>query len=771
MKKVFITTFLLLTIDFCPAQATFWLTRSNKPNIILILTDDLDARSIEFMPQLQTLLTREGVTFVNSFATTTICCPSRASILSGQYTHNHQVIANMPPAGGFQKFYDLRLERSTIATWLQTAGYRTAFVGKYLNRYPENQPSTYVPPGWNEWYAHHKGPNYFNFKLNENGRVVQYGSEPEHYRTDVEARKALEFIYRSISAGAPFFLYFAPFAPHDDANSNGNIPPVPAPRHANEFAGMKAPRPPSFNEEDVSDKPKYVSNRPRLVETGISAIIDERYPKRLQTMLAVDEMISQLISTLKDRGVLENTYIFFMSDNGYHLGEHRLPAGKSTAYEEDIRVPLIVRGPGVPAGRVLEHFALNIDLAPTFAELAEVMPPKFVDGRSLMPLLVNSPPPVEAWRQDFLVEYLDPSTPETNYAAVRTRDYKYVEWNTGEKELYDLRNDPYELLSLHNTAEPALLAQLSSRVHELKNCAGINCLTAYHGDLDLNGKVTPVDALLILKQIVGKTTFCNQQLLNANVSLDTTVSALDASLILRYSTGLIERLPFAPAHDSLRGSFSLVTDNQEVKFGQTVEVSLNLDTDSHLYAFEGTIDFNSDKLTLDTLLWSPSVQELTIQTNAIPGRISVAAAADSLLRILKGPLATLRFIVNHSFRDDSTIVTVRRWRWDEDFIMENIAAVTFFRRKEMPKEFVLHQNNPNPFNSTTSMTYQLPIAAKVTLSIYNVAGQLIETLVDKHQDAGYHSAVWKARNVNSGLYFYRLKVADYTVVKKCLVLK
>lgn len=461
---------LLLALAFSPACRPIEPVSAppGRPNIVLIVTDDQDAGSIAYMPQVTALLADRGTTFADFFVTDPLCCPSRASILRGQYAHNHQVLKNEAPLGGFQRFHDLGHESSTIATWLKAVGYRTAFFGKYLNGYPGEQ-KTYVPPGWDEWAAVLDWTFYFDYRINENGRIVSYGSRPEDYQTDVLTRKVSDYVQQA-AGGRPFFIYLAPVAPH--------APSTPAPRHRHQFAGVKVPRPPSFNEADVSDKPGWVRGRGRLNPNEI-VWMDRLYRKRLRSLLAVDEMLAGLIGALTRAGTLERTYILFTSDNGYHLGQHRLSHGKGTAYEEDIHVPLIVRGPGVPSGQVLEHFALNIDLAPTIAELAGTPAPTFIDGRSLVTLLGGNPPVRADWRQAFLVEsFADPAGTTPGFQALRTREYHYVEYVTGERELYDLRADPHELESLHATADATLLTQLASALAALRRCAGASCRAA-----------------------------------------------------------------------------------------------------------------------------------------------------------------------------------------------------------------------------------------------------------------------------------------------------
>ena len=491
MRVLFASVVLLSLIVMGPGVPASSRAQGARPNIIFILTDDLDTRSIAVMPRLKTHLADAGVTFVNFFVTTALCCPSRASILRGQYVHNHRTYTNTPPAGGFEIFKGLGREQSTAATWLRAAGYRTVLMGKYLNGYPERSNPTYVPPGWDEWYSPARG-GYANFTytMNENRRLVEYGSRPEDYMTDVLARTAVDVIRRSAQDGRPFFIYLATYAPH--------APATPAPRHAGAFAGVTAPRPPSFNEADVADKPQWLRNRSPLTERQIAAI-DTQHRSRLQSLLAVDELIGGLVDALRASGQLDRTYIFFTSDNGYHMGEHRLPPGKNTAFDEDIRVPMLVRGPAVPAGRTVEQIGLNIDFAPTFAAIAAVHVPEFVDGRSLLPLFRSARSP---WRQAFTVEHYTggPVPPRfrgqrrlgpqaiPEFHAIRTRDALYVEYETKERELYDRRRDPFELTSVVESAPPAVLARLAARLAELEECAGQACRAAEDQPLDLGGR-------------------------------------------------------------------------------------------------------------------------------------------------------------------------------------------------------------------------------------------------------------------------------------------
>lgn len=443
-----------------------------RPNFLLIITDDQDLETVHYMPRLDALLAAQGTTFTNMFVTTPQCCPSHVSILTGQYPHNSHVLNNWYPTGGFGRFFELGGEHSTIATWLQAAGYRTARFGKYLTEY---EATTYVPPGWSEWYAYYGSGKYFNYVLNENGTQVFYGSSPGDYSTDVLAQKVVDFIDR-VDEGVPFFVLFAPAAPHGDNVPNG--PATPAPRHNGMFAGVQAPRPPSFNEPDVSDKPLAISSLP-LLTAGQIAAIDDEHRTRLESVQSVDEAIEHIVTALAAHGRLENTYIVFTSDNGYHLGQHRLRNGKTQVYEEDIRVSLIVRGPQVPAGAFRDHLVLTIDFAPTIAKLARIKSGHDVDGQSFADLFDDPPPALNMWRRDFLVEVYRRLPPLGNgdaIRALRTVDgLLYAEYDSGPKELYDLIEDPYELENRYDVAPPGHLKQFARRLSELATCAGETC--------------------------------------------------------------------------------------------------------------------------------------------------------------------------------------------------------------------------------------------------------------------------------------------------------
>ena len=450
-----------------------------RPSIVMILSDDEDLASHRVMEKTKALVADRGATFANAFVSYSFCCPSRATLLRGQYPHNHRIEGNEWPTGGYEKFRAMGHEASTVATWLHQAGYKTAFFGKLMNGY---EPDRHPPlPGWDEWHAVGGRFANFDYALNENGKLVAYGNRPEDHLTDVLARKAVEVIRRADPA-EPLFVYVAPYDPHS--------PATPAPRHAVRYADEPLPRPPSFDESDVSDKASYVADQPRL-EAWQKEALTRHHRERLRALRAVDDMVATVVAALEETGRLDNTYVVYTSDNGFHMGQHRLFVGKTTAYEEDIRVPLVVRGPGILAGQRLEQLVLNNDLAPTFAAIAGVAPPSFVDGRSLLPLFAK---PGTPWRRSFLLERREMETHEISgkaiYDAIRTARHTYIEYGTGERELFDLEQDPYQLTNRAATADPDLLQALSERLAELKNCASTNCRQLE--DLQVEPEPTPV---------------------------------------------------------------------------------------------------------------------------------------------------------------------------------------------------------------------------------------------------------------------------------------
>lgn len=462
---------------------------AKPPNIVYIVADDLDEGVYAGATRLRSLLVDQGTSFRNHFVTISLCCPSRVATLRGQYAHNSGIFSNGGDNGGFGKFFSDNLEDETIAGWLQGGNYRTALVGKYLNGYPNAASgNTYIPPGWTRWFSPVAGKPYteYNYTLNQNGTLITYGSAPEDYGVDVITNRADTFIRNTTASfpNKPFFLYLSPYVPHG--------PATPPPRYEARFPNAKAPRTASFNEADVSDKPAWIRNK-ALIGSAAIQNIDELYRKRRQTTLALEDLVSGVIDALTATGQLGNTYIFFTSDNGFHQGQHRLTSGKNSAYEEDIRVPLVVRGPGVPAGATVTNLTANVDFPSTWADLAGIATPSSVDGRSLLPFLRGQTP--ATWRRAVLLEHAGPSitlpsedgTLEPQdpfdvqaqasggapvFVGIRTETRTYVEYDTGERELYNLTSDPNQLDNAYGSASAALKTQLSTWVSRLKSAAG-----------------------------------------------------------------------------------------------------------------------------------------------------------------------------------------------------------------------------------------------------------------------------------------------------------
>jgi N-acetylglucosamine-6-sulfatase len=447
-----------------------------RPNIVFIITDDQRADELSVMPNVNARLIQQGTNFSKNFSTYPLCCPARATFLTGQYSHNHGVL-DVPPNGGYRQLN----HTNTLPVWLQKAGYHTIHIGKYLNGYGQHVPPETIPPGWTEWYGSIDPSTYkYNgYSLNENGTIVRYGSGTQNYQTEVYAHKGVDAIHRMAAIAPPFFLSLAFLAPHDDGDETPG--PKPAARHAGRFATATLPRPPSFNEANVSDKPAVVRNMPRLDGTAF-ADLTTAYRRRLESLLAVDEAVKAIVEALEDTRQLNNTVIIFVSDNGFLLGEHRINREKTHPYEESVRTPLIIRHPQFPKRQSTSKLVADVDLAPTIVELSGAMPQRVMDGRSLMSLVQN---PSAAWRNHLLLQaHHVGAGPTIRYAAVRSSRYIYVEHLTGERELYNLSDvasgctaaDPYQLVSQHsNSCYGSQLSSLRSRLNILRTCAGPTC--------------------------------------------------------------------------------------------------------------------------------------------------------------------------------------------------------------------------------------------------------------------------------------------------------
>jgi arylsulfatase A-like enzyme len=454
---------------------------ADRPNIVFLLTDDQEYDAMSVMHRTRRLLGREGVTFENAFTSYPLCCPSRATFLTGQHAHNHGVIDNRAPEGGYT-----RLDNSeTLPVWLRRAGYLTAHFGKYLNDYMRENG---VPPGWHRWFGMAEpAARYFKATFVDDGEVVSTGKRPADYSTDLMTDKAIEFIRSDEARSAPFYLSIGYVAPHvgksfvkgDHCTDKG---PEPAPRHLGRFRGREIPRTPNFNEDDVSDKPSFIRETDKVLGKTLREKTD-KYQCRLETLLAVDESVARIVRALREVGELDNTYIFFISDNGFVQGQHRLKGGKAVPYEDSIRVPMLVRGPGVARGAVTRELVANVDFAPTMLDIAGGESPLNMDGESLLPVLsepgrlTGRAIPLESFRED-------------GFHGVRTDRFAYAERTaTGEVELYDLRLDPYQLESVHDDPQyeraREALAELNER---LADCSGKGCVPKPRLELEITRK-------------------------------------------------------------------------------------------------------------------------------------------------------------------------------------------------------------------------------------------------------------------------------------------
>jgi N-acetylglucosamine-6-sulfatase len=437
--------------------------------------DDASMNLLQYMPQVQKMQ-QTGTTFSKYYVTDSLCCPSRASILTGRYPHNTGIYTNEWPDGGYDLFRLRKGDMSTFATDLQAVGYRTALMGKYLNGYSPGVARTPgpVPPGWDEWAV--GGMNAysgFNYKLNVNGKVRQYGKSSKHYLTDVLTDQGTKFIRRAVTSKKPFLLELAPYAPHS--------PYTPAPRDRKKFPGLKAPRTPAYDSV-TQNAPSWLAAHKPLTKKAITTM-DRKFRLRVQSVQAIDKMVSRIKAELTAQGVADNTYLFFSSDNGFHLGEHRLQAGKQTAFDTDIHVPLVVTGPGVPAARTVDELTENIDLRPTFAALSGAVASPKVDGHDLSGLLHGGT--ATDPRDAILVEHKGPvngpddpdrqpkaSGYPPSYTAIRGTNWLYVEYLTGEREYYDTAVDPDQLNNIAATLSPERRDQLHETLTKMQGCAG-----------------------------------------------------------------------------------------------------------------------------------------------------------------------------------------------------------------------------------------------------------------------------------------------------------
>jgi len=520
-----------------PAEAKLRHAVKVKPNIVMIQTDDAIRGDLAYMPNLRRLLQGGGTNYSNFVAPYPLCGPARASFLTGQLSHNNRVLSNFRSNdGGHYTFKNLpgKLNhRNSLAPWLRHAGYRTGLVGKYLNEYGA-LGRTEVPPGWDYWAGllDNSTYDYFNYAMNVNGKVKYFGDrdyaeaqmnlatdnannppsnfsellasfckafdpcdyfgtqDESVYTVDVGGDYASRFVKNNAPKKKPFFLYYSTPGPHaeDTNHAQGFRPGAPEPdprppkRYRDTFDSKTLPKPASFNEADVSDKAANLKDQPLLTDAQIDEMGDN-YRGRLGAVRAVDDQIGKIVKQLKRAKEYRNTYIVFDSDNGYLQGEHRLRSSKFLPYENSIRVPLLMRGPGIRAGKNLSGAAMDVDVTRTILDMAGAKPGRVMDGISLLPSakgkkkLPKRNIPLQAMKP--LLRFDTPVTKfDQPYYGVRTGRYKYIHWafDAPNVELYDLKKDPDELVNLAtDPAQAETVARLEAMSVRLSECRGSNC--------------------------------------------------------------------------------------------------------------------------------------------------------------------------------------------------------------------------------------------------------------------------------------------------------
>lgn len=494
------------TADLSVDEGRRQIAAGARPNVVVVMTDDLDVAAMQTLldldlaPNIERYLVDEGTRFTSSFVSNSLCCPSRATMLSGQYSHNNGVLGSgaLEEEGGVDALDDT----STLVTWLQAAGYRTGHVGKYLNGYgsrldtttPSFQPE-YVPPGWDHWQALIGSGTYrmFRYKINDTAdgvqTIVQYRSAVEDYQTTVLTGRAVSFIEEAAVRGSPFFLEVMPVAPHAEANPDPDgrwdyfirSDPQDEIDKPDQLALIGSLLPSSMQDPSwdfvTPEAPSFVRSRKPLTAADIDHITSF-YRDRLAAMLAVDDMVGEIVRTLSEQELLDDTVIIFTSDNGFLLGQHRL-TGKRVAYDESIRVPLYIR---VPARMLVsvDSLVVNADLAPTIAELAGATADASVDGRSLMQFL-SPDVPASPWRLRVLLEHWGVPPDIPTYAGLRTDRYLYTSYFESSPvmhELYDLASDPFEIENVHDEPDySAVVTDLEDKLLQARDCGSGSCQT------------------------------------------------------------------------------------------------------------------------------------------------------------------------------------------------------------------------------------------------------------------------------------------------------
>ncbi|MGH3369281.1 MAG: sulfatase family protein [Nocardioidaceae bacterium] len=455
-----------------PAPARIVTAAPGLPNVVLITTDDMAETDLRWMPRTRRLLRAGGVEVGDFISNHPLCCPARAEILTGQHGHNNGVHDNGGTYGGYPS-----LERpgNHVGTWLQNVGYRTAFVGKHLNLWEssaEHQRGwTVFDPLLRDIYSP------YDMTMFNNGRPRVYRNV---HTSDLIGRLGVRYIDRFSASGAPFFVWTSQVAPHSMRQDGEWGPPVPAPRHRTAYPRALPPSlsHPSFNERDISDKPRWIQETRPVSRTRMI----RQHRARIRSLRSVDDQVGATVRALRENGELANTYIFFTSDNGFLLGEHRLQ-NKNKHFEPSLQVPLLVRGPGLPEGVTRDATYGLVDLAPTFARLAGATPGRRVDGRSMLGTLRRGAPGYSHYLvQAALGEDSRTTGPYDGvdrpwwWRGVRSRDYVYVRYHHGFEELYDMRRDPAQLDNVaRRHAYQAVRREYAGRLARLGACAGRSC--------------------------------------------------------------------------------------------------------------------------------------------------------------------------------------------------------------------------------------------------------------------------------------------------------
>jgi arylsulfatase A-like enzyme len=401
-------------------------TPATKPNVVLILTDDQRFDTLSGMPNVQRLLAAQGTTYTRAMVPTSLCCPSRSTILTGLYAHTSRLFGNGdvggPRYGGWRRFHRLGLEKRTLGPALQAAGYRTALVGKYLNYFGKYSPPGYRPPGWDTFSAFMSSHgSYYAYRLSDG---TSHGLEPQDYSTDVLASRATDFV-SGTPVDQPLFLYFAPFGPH--------APYTPAPRDLGTLDGKLTPYTAATLHQPLRTMPVWMQNRRHFTQDEV----DKTRQPQLEALMSIDDAVGSIVQSLQQGNRDRNTLFVFMSDNGYFWGEHTI-IGKDSPYDASTRIPMVIRWDGhTPPASTSGRIVLNVDIARTIAQATGAS--MKTDGLDILG---------DKARKGFVLEAMDGYNYRPAYCGWRTKNRMFVQWNTGEQELYDYRLDPAERTNL-----------------------------------------------------------------------------------------------------------------------------------------------------------------------------------------------------------------------------------------------------------------------------------------------------------------------------------